>query len=45
MKWGSVMMGQVAGLIEKEQSVKEILEEIFNEVPKVVDNLIEKIKN
>ncbi len=43
MKWGSVMMGQVAGLIEKEQSVSEILEEIFNEVPNVVKRLNEKI--
>ncbi len=45
MKWGSVMMGQVAGLIEKEQSVAEILEEIFNEIPEVLNKLIDKIKN
>ena len=43
IKWGSVMMGQTAGLIEKEQSVKEILEEIFNEVPEVLKELNRKI--
>ena len=45
VKWGSVMMGQTAGLIEKEQSVKEILEEIFNGVPEVVKELNARIIN
>ena len=43
IKWGSVMMGQTAGLIDKEQSVKEIIEEIFNGVPDVVKELNERI--
>ena len=43
IKWGSVMMGQTAGLIDKEQSVKEIIEEIFNGVPNVVKELNERI--
>ncbi len=43
VKWGSVMMGQVAGLVEKEQSVKEILEEIFNGIPDVIKELNERI--
>jgi len=43
IKWGSVMMGQVAGLVEKEQSVKEILEEIFNGIPDVIKELNERI--
>lgn len=45
IKWGSVMMGQTAGLIEREQSVKEILEEIFNGVPEVIKELNERIIN
>ena len=45
IKWGSVMMGQTAGLIEEEQSVKEILEEIFNGVPEVIKELNERIIN
>ncbi len=43
VKWGSVMMGQTAGLIDKEQTVEEILEEIFNEVPKVIKELNKRI--
>ncbi len=43
VKWGSVMMGQTAGLINKEQTVKEILEEIFNEVPEVIKELNQRI--
>ena len=43
VKWGSVMMGQTAGLIDKEQSVKEIIEEIFNGVPEVIKELNQRI--
>ena len=33
---GSVMSGQIAGLINKEQSCSEIIEEMFNEFEKIV---------
>lgn len=35
---GSIMAGQIAGLINKEQSCIEIIEEMFNEFEKVVSN-------
>ncbi len=41
--WGSVMMGQSAGLVKKEQSAKEIIEEIFSEAEKIIYNLQSKI--
>ncbi|MHC1685010.1 MAG: enoyl-[acyl-carrier-protein] reductase FabK [Clostridiaceae bacterium] len=34
---GSVMTGQIAGLISKEQSCKEIIEEMFNEFEEIVN--------
>jgi enoyl-[acyl-carrier protein] reductase II len=37
--WGSVMMGQSAGLVREEQSVKEILEEIFSEAETLIKEL------
>ncbi len=36
---GSVMAGQIAGLIKKTQSCKEIIEEIFDEAKKVVEGV------
>lgn len=35
---GSVMAGQVAGLIKKEQSCKEIIEEMFKEAKAIINN-------
>lgn len=35
---GSVMAGQIAGLISKEQSCKEIMEEIINEAESLISN-------
>ncbi|MEG1584778.1 MAG: nitronate monooxygenase, partial [Anaerovorax sp.] len=35
---GSVMSGQIAGLVKKEQTAKEIIEEIFGEVKKIYEN-------
>jgi enoyl-[acyl-carrier protein] reductase II len=41
MDRGSIMAGQIAGLVKKEQSCKEIIEEIFLEAKKII---IEKSK-
>ena len=35
---GSVMSGQIAGLVSKEQSCKEIIEEMFDEYNKIMQN-------
>lgn len=35
---GSVMAGQIAGLINKEQNCKEIIEEMFNEAREIMEN-------
>jgi len=35
---GSVMAGQIAGLINKEQSCKEIIEEMFSEATAIINN-------
>lgn len=40
---GSVMLGQIAGLIDKKQSLKEILDNIVLEAIKEKDELIKKI--
>lgn len=37
--WGSVMMGQSAGLVKKEQTALEIIEELFNEAKDVINNV------
>jgi enoyl-[acyl-carrier protein] reductase II len=37
--YGSVMAGQIAGLINKKQSCKEIIEEMFAEAEVVVDKI------
>ncbi|KYH28739.1 MULTISPECIES: enoyl-[acyl-carrier-protein] reductase FabK [Clostridium] len=39
IEMGSVMAGQIAGLIKKEQSCREIIEEIFTEAEQVVKNV------
>ncbi|MFU0824488.1 enoyl-[acyl-carrier-protein] reductase FabK [Clostridium sp.] len=39
IEMGSVMAGQIAGLIKKEQSCREIIEEIFAEAEQVVKNV------
>jgi len=36
MDYGSIMAGQSAGLIKKEQTCKEIIEEIFLEAKKII---------
>ncbi|WP_032121865.1 enoyl-[acyl-carrier-protein] reductase FabK [Clostridium amazonitimonense] len=38
-EWGSVMAGQIAGLVKKQQSCKEIIEEIFFEAENVIKNI------
>jgi len=42
MDYGSIMAGQSAGLVKKEQTCKEIVEEIFLEAKKII---IGKAKN
>jgi len=42
---GSVMMGQVAGIVTKKASVKEILETLVNDAKKEKDELIRKINS
>ena len=41
MDYGSIMAGQSAGLVKKEQTCKEIVEEIFLDAKKLI---IEKSK-
>jgi enoyl-[acyl-carrier protein] reductase II len=36
MDYGSIMAGQSAGLVKKEQTCKEIIEEIFSEAKKII---------
>ena len=36
---GSLMAGQIAGMISKKQSAKEIIEEMFNEYENIIRNL------
>lgn len=38
MDYGSVMSGQIAGLVNKEQTCKEIIEEIFTEAKEVYES-------
>ena len=37
---GSVMSGQIAGLVSKEQTAKEIIEEMFEEAAAVYENRV-----
>jgi len=37
--WGSLMAGQVAGLVRKIQPASEIIREIFNEAGDVLERL------
>lgn len=37
--YGSVMSGQVAGLVKKEQNCREIILEMFSEAEKIINNL------
>ena len=41
--WGSIMMGQSAGLVRKEQSAEDIIKEVFQEAKDVVGKLNDKI--
>ncbi|WP_027634090.1 enoyl-[acyl-carrier-protein] reductase FabK [Clostridium hydrogeniformans] len=41
--YGSVMAGQIAGLIKKEQPAKDIIEEMFNEAFQVINVLKDRI--
>jgi len=38
--YGSVMSGQIAGMVNKEQSCKEIIDEMFEEAEKIMKNLV-----
>ena len=38
IKYGSVMSGQIAGLVKKEQTAKEIIEDIFKEAKEVYED-------
>lgn len=38
VKFGSVMSGQIAGLVKKEQPTKEIIEELFTEAKEIYEN-------
>lgn len=38
VKYGSVMSGQIAGLVNKEQTSKEIIEELFEEANEVYED-------
>ncbi len=42
--WGSVMMGQSAGLVKKEQTVEEIIREMFEEARTIINKLPKKIE-
>lgn len=42
---GSVMSGQIAGLIKKEQTCKEIIEEMYNEYVSIMKNSFKMINN
>lgn len=39
VEWGSLMSGQIAGMINKEQFAKEIIEEMFFEYEKILKNI------
>ena len=39
---GTVMAGQIAGLVSKEQSCKEIIEEIISEVKDIAGKTLSK---
>jgi len=38
--YGSVMSGQIAGMVRKEQSCKEIINEMFEEAERIMKNLV-----
>jgi enoyl-[acyl-carrier protein] reductase II len=40
MVYGSVMSGQIAGLVCKEQTAKEMIEEMFKEAAEIYENRI-----
>ena len=37
MDYGSVMSGQIAGLVKKEQTAKEILEDLYSDYTRVLE--------
>ena len=41
--YGSLMAGQIAGLVKKEQPAKEIIEEMFEEAEKCIKAIQERI--
>jgi len=43
ISWGSVMMGQSAGLVRKEQTVEEIIKEMFDEAKAIIRKLPERV--
>ncbi|MDD3571033.1 MAG: hypothetical protein PHY44_08030 [Lachnospiraceae bacterium] len=38
MEKGSIMSGQIAGLVTKEQTAKEILDELYTEYKAIIKN-------
>ena len=44
VEWGSVMSGQVAGLVKKIQPAEEMIREIFTEAEKIASSLGERFK-
>ena len=41
---GSIMAGQISGLIQKEQSCREIIEEMFGQAEKLIIQKAEQVK-
>ena len=44
MENGSVMSGQIAGLVTKEQTAKEIIEELYSEYTNIMKNAIKVMR-
>jgi len=40
MEWGSVMSGQIAGLVSKEQPAAEMIREMFEEATKIYEDRV-----
>ena len=45
LKNGCFMAGQISGLVKKEQTVKEIIDELMSETEKVLSGCFEELKN
>ncbi len=42
--YGSVMSGQIAGLVKKKQSAKEIIDEVINEAEEILKGMSERLR-